>query len=412
VSQQSRLEAFAAAVGADIKAILASSGGGGSVSKGIFQVDVATTANITLSGTPQTIDGYAAVAGDTVLVKDQTAPAQNGIYTVSAGAWLRHIDFDTMPENAAVVIGVKYGNINTGQTYKATVSASGTLGTTALTYERLVGDRTQDVVSYATMGPITLSGPQTVDGYSAIAGNWVLVKDQANPAENGVYIVQSGAWVRHPSYDTGDKLAGRAIRVRDGSVNYGTRWQCISWTNAGMGTDPITFRRGEALYGANTSAVVISGTTEAAVTGSGIVVPLYNIRPGSQYRLSFDVNKGANGAAAPSFKLRYGTAGTLSDPVLITWTLGNQTAVADQGRVDIMANFRAVGANALITAALRLTHEKSTTGLSTVGSQQGAINSAAFNSNVHNAILWLSVIPGTAAVWTLNVVQAELTNLA
>ena len=45
---------------------------------------LATTANITLSGA-QTIDGVSAVAGDRVLVKDQTAGAENGIYKSGAG---------------------------------------------------------------------------------------------------------------------------------------------------------------------------------------------------------------------------------------------------------------------------------------------------------------------------------------
>lgn len=56
-------------------------------------VRVATTANITLSG-EQTIDGVAVVAGDRVLVKDQTDTAENGIYNAATGAWTRAIDFN------------------------------------------------------------------------------------------------------------------------------------------------------------------------------------------------------------------------------------------------------------------------------------------------------------------------------
>ena len=60
-------------------------------------VVVATTANITLSGT-QTIDGIAVTAGQRVLVKDQTTASQNGIYVVSASAWSRSTDADTAVE--------------------------------------------------------------------------------------------------------------------------------------------------------------------------------------------------------------------------------------------------------------------------------------------------------------------------
>jgi hypothetical protein len=54
---------------------------------------VASTANLTLSGT-QTIDGVAVSSGDRVLVKDQTAGEDNGIYVAAAGAWARANDAD------------------------------------------------------------------------------------------------------------------------------------------------------------------------------------------------------------------------------------------------------------------------------------------------------------------------------
>jgi hypothetical protein len=60
-------------------------------------VRAATTANITLSGT-QTIDGIALIAGDRVLVKNQTTTTQNGVYDVAAGAWTRSADSDTGTE--------------------------------------------------------------------------------------------------------------------------------------------------------------------------------------------------------------------------------------------------------------------------------------------------------------------------
>ena len=60
-------------------------------------VQVATDANITLSGL-QTIDGYLTLAGDRVLVKNQTLAKDNGIYVAAAGAWSRSIDMDAAAE--------------------------------------------------------------------------------------------------------------------------------------------------------------------------------------------------------------------------------------------------------------------------------------------------------------------------
>lgn len=54
-------------------------------------VRVATTANITLSGL-QTVDGVALAVNDRVLVKDQTDPKENGIYTASEALWYRASD--------------------------------------------------------------------------------------------------------------------------------------------------------------------------------------------------------------------------------------------------------------------------------------------------------------------------------
>jgi hypothetical protein len=53
---------------------------------------VASTANITTLSGLLTIDGIVLVANDRVLVKDQTASQNNGIYIASAGAWVRSVE--------------------------------------------------------------------------------------------------------------------------------------------------------------------------------------------------------------------------------------------------------------------------------------------------------------------------------
>lgn len=98
-----------------------------------FNVRVATTANITLSGT-QTIDGIAVVADDTVLVKNQTTPSQNGIYTVAAGAWARSVNTDTWNELISAYCFVSQGTTNADCGFLSTIDVGGTLGTTAVTW--------------------------------------------------------------------------------------------------------------------------------------------------------------------------------------------------------------------------------------------------------------------------------------
>lgn len=94
-------------------------------------VRLATTANITLSGL-QTVDGVTTVAGDRVLVKDQTDQTENGIYVASTGPWRRSTDFDG-PYDAVTgttVICV-WGNTNGGRAYQLYTDAP-VIGTTAL----------------------------------------------------------------------------------------------------------------------------------------------------------------------------------------------------------------------------------------------------------------------------------------
>jgi hypothetical protein len=101
-------------------------------------VRVATTANITLSGT-QTIDGVAVQVGNRVLVKDQSAPAENGIYVAASGSWTRAIDADTWDELVSAYTFVEQGTVNGDNGFTCTVNAGGTLGTTAVTWVQFSG---------------------------------------------------------------------------------------------------------------------------------------------------------------------------------------------------------------------------------------------------------------------------------
>jgi hypothetical protein len=72
-------------------------------------VKIATTANITLSGT-QTIDGVAISADERVLVKDQSTASQNGIYLCKAGAWARADDMAASSDAAGAFSFVEQGS--------------------------------------------------------------------------------------------------------------------------------------------------------------------------------------------------------------------------------------------------------------------------------------------------------------
>lgn len=101
-------------------------------------VRVATTANITLSGT-QTIDGIALAVGNRVLVKNQTTASQNGIYVVASTSWSRATDIDTWAEVVSAAVFVEQGTVNADTAWICNVDSGGTLGTTTISWTQFNG---------------------------------------------------------------------------------------------------------------------------------------------------------------------------------------------------------------------------------------------------------------------------------
>ena len=84
-------------------------------------------------------------------------------------------------------------------------------------------------VKAATTASIDLIGgaPIEVDGYTLESGNRVLVKDQVDSAENGIYVVSflgsgsNGTWVRSSDANTSKRLASAIVSVTNGDTNSG-----------------------------------------------------------------------------------------------------------------------------------------------------------------------------------------------
>ena len=102
-------------------------------------VKVATTANITLSGT-QTIDGVAVSADERVLVKNQSTGSENGIYDCKAGSWSRSSDFDANSEvTSGAFVFVEQGTTSADSGFVLTTDGSITVGSTALSFTQFSG---------------------------------------------------------------------------------------------------------------------------------------------------------------------------------------------------------------------------------------------------------------------------------
>jgi hypothetical protein len=102
-------------------------------------VRIATTANLAALAGNITVDGVAVANGDRILVKDQTTPAQNGVYVGAAGAWTRSTDADTATELDGLAVFVEEGTANQDTAWVCTTNAPITVGTTGLTFVQFAG---------------------------------------------------------------------------------------------------------------------------------------------------------------------------------------------------------------------------------------------------------------------------------
>lgn len=82
----------------------------------------------------QTIDGVVLSLTDRILLKDQAAPAENGIYIVTAGTPTRSLDMDTWAEVVGAFTFVEEGTANASSGWVSTAAPGGTIGVTAITF--------------------------------------------------------------------------------------------------------------------------------------------------------------------------------------------------------------------------------------------------------------------------------------
>jgi hypothetical protein len=96
----------------------------------------ATTVDLPALSGLLTVDTVALVAGDRVLVKNQSTASQNGIYVVASGAWSRSDDANTWDEFVGAVIFIEAGS-QSGLAWYCTAQPGGTLGSTAINWSNL-----------------------------------------------------------------------------------------------------------------------------------------------------------------------------------------------------------------------------------------------------------------------------------
>jgi len=98
-------------------------------------------------------------------------------------------------------------------------------------------------VRVGTTTNIALAGLQTIDGIALVAGDRVLVKNQAVAKDNGLYIAAVGVWGRAPDADVSAEVTSALqVSVEQGTSLADTRWQLITDGVIVLGVTALTFQ--------------------------------------------------------------------------------------------------------------------------------------------------------------------------
>lgn len=158
------------------------------------------------------IDGVTLATGDRILIKNQAAPAENGIYTVAAsGAPTRAVDADAGSELVNATVYVSNGTTNADTAWVQTVgdfTTPPTLGTTGLTWSQ-VGGGSGVTAGNGLTGTTTFSVLANGTSINVSASG---IKLDTTAGGNGITVSGTGVITVNP-------VAGGGITVAAGGVS-------------------------------------------------------------------------------------------------------------------------------------------------------------------------------------------------
>jgi len=250
-------------------------------------VKVATTANITLSGT-QTIDGVALSVGDRVLVKNQTTASENGIYVVASGGWSRATDAD---ENAEVTSGmftfVEQGSVNSDTGFVLTTDGTITVGSTNLEFTLFSASGTLIAGDGLSKNGDTLE-VNVANGLQIASDNVELASSVAGDGltfSSGVIDVvgtTNRITVNANDIDIASTYVGQTSITTLGTITAGT-WNADVINEVYGGTGQSSYTTGDILYsdGANSLAKLALGANGKILQSDGSNVTYGDIDGGT-----------------------------------------------------------------------------------------------------------------------------------
>ncbi|MCK9327019.1 MAG: hypothetical protein M0P69_16120 [Bacteroidales bacterium] len=111
---------------------------------------------------------------------------------------------------------------------------------------------------------------EIVDGAELVVGDRILVKNQADGKENGIYVVTAGAPTRATDADAATDILGMIVPVLEGTVNADSCWVCTNDTPIVVGTTVLAF----AIFGGLKAGNGITITADVMSVDTAVVMDL------------------------------------------------------------------------------------------------------------------------------------------
>ena len=199
----------------------------------------------------------------------------------------------------------------------------------------LQGRNTKQAVKIVAVGNITLSGVQTIDGISTVAGDRVLVVGQTTGSANGIYVVSGNAWTRASDAATASGLQDAFVMVEQGTIYADSGWYC-STDNITLGTTPITFKQelGGNLYITQTAFTSSLITSTLGYTPYNATNPAGYINGITGSMVTTALGYTPYNASNPAGYLTTGTVGNAITSNIVTTALGFTPLGATAQAVD------------------------------------------------------------------------------
>ncbi|MHB2246466.1 phage tail-collar fiber domain-containing protein [Pseudomonas fitomaticsae] len=324
-------------------------------------VRAAATTNVVLNGAQQ-IDGVAVIAGDRVLLPNQTLAKDNGLWIVANGDWVRANDANVSAKvTPGLTVMVEEGTLNGDSLWHLTTNAPITLGTTALTFKMLAGrtgiaagtykSLSVDEYGRATAGsnPDTLAGFGIKDSYTKAEVEALIAKASALPVGS---IVAFPVDTPPPGFLELDNSVKSSATYPDLSAYLGGKF---NKGDEGVGNFRLPEARGEFLrgwdHGRGVDAGRGLGTAQldamqrltgaiAAADATGLAQALNGVYAGSKSGVSKGVTAAVDAYTNVNFdNARQARTADENRPrnVAVMWCIKAWNAPINQGNIDVAA---------------------------------------------------------------------------